>query len=432
MREFFIRTGYLIAVGLFFYATYGFSNWLSAQRINVPEIIFQWEYHIPFMAWTIIPYWSLNVLYALAFYLCRDRIALHQYILQLVAAQIIAVTAFLCFPLQFSWAKPETEGLLGQLFASLAAFDQPYNQAPSLHIILTVIVGAFYWRYLSPIWRLPLLVWLGLIALSILTTYQHHFIDLPTGALVGFLILWALPDDAPPPFSAHFTADKKRRKLAAYYLTGAILSVLIACAKGAWLWALWVSVALLLVAYAYGYAGEKVFQKNREGKLSVAAKVLLLPYLIGVRLNILFWLRAKPKCSAVNEKLYIGSITQTNQFASVVDLCAEYPRAGRASYAAVPMLDLVAPCPLKLATAATEIEHAVQQYPSVLVCCALGYGRSAAAVLTWLVAFGGCSSLEQAIEKLRAVRPQMVLSPAVRTAVESAMTELQKICQKYE
>jgi len=37
------RLGYLIAVGVLFYTTYGFSNWFSAQQGNVAEIVFAWE-----------------------------------------------------------------------------------------------------------------------------------------------------------------------------------------------------------------------------------------------------------------------------------------------------------------------------------------------------------------------------------------------------
>ena len=76
------RLGYLIAVGVLFYATYGFSNWFSAQQENVAEIVFAWEEHIPFLAWTIVPYWSLNAMYALAFFLARDKRELRRYVAQ--------------------------------------------------------------------------------------------------------------------------------------------------------------------------------------------------------------------------------------------------------------------------------------------------------------------------------------------------------------
>jgi membrane-associated phospholipid phosphatase len=36
-------------------------------------------------------------------------------------------------------------------------------------------------------WRFALHVWFALIALSVLTTYQHHVIDIPAGAAVGLL-----------------------------------------------------------------------------------------------------------------------------------------------------------------------------------------------------------------------------------------------------
>ena len=36
--------------------------------------------------------------------------------------------------------------MFGDLFAVLAAFDQPFNQAPSLHIALLVILWALFAR----------------------------------------------------------------------------------------------------------------------------------------------------------------------------------------------------------------------------------------------------------------------------------------------
>lgn len=427
MCKFLTRTWYLALVGVFFYSTYGFSNWFTAQRENVPEIIFSWEYQIPFLAWTIIPYWSLNLLYALAFYLCRTSQELHRYILQLILAQCLAVIGFLCFPLQFSWEKPVTEGVLGQLFSSLAAFDQPYNQAPSLHIILTIVVGAFYWRYLSKKWHLPLLIWLSLIAVSILTTYQHHFIDLPTGALIGYLIIWAFPYESTTPLNVEKKeSNQKRRKLASYYFLAGFIIALFAFLNGAWLWVLWISVALWLVAFAYQYSGVKVFQKNQYGKLSVPAFLLLLPYLIGVRINIGIWLFGKQKAVVVTDNLFIGSITATKKFPVVVDLCAEYPSVNVKKYCAIPMLDLVAPPAPDLVNAAVCIQQSLQQGENVLVCCALGYGRSAAAILVWLVIFGDCKTLEQAIERLRLARPEMVLSEESRLSILSAIEDLQK------
>ncbi|OOF43231.1 phosphatase [Rodentibacter rarus] len=421
MINFKTRLGYLLGVGVIFYVSYGFTNFLTAQRENIPEIIFGWEQHIPFLAWTIVPYWSLNLLYALAFFLCRNDVQLRHYAARLVLAQGIAVLGFLLFPLQISWQKPETTGISGFLFESLAGFDQPYNQAPSLHIILTIVVGAFYWRRF-PKWRLPLYLWFGLIAVSILTTYQHHFLDLPTGALVGFSVLWLLPEyDIHLNFltsSQNLTASHHR--LMIYYGLGAIVCILLAYLGGAWLWMLWGAVALCLVVLAYG-RGEAIFQKQPNGKLSAAAYVLGLPYFFGARLNILYWLWGKAKSAVIFENVSVGSITATKGFDAVLDCCAELscynpPK----SYRQVLMLDLIPPSSTTLCKAAEKLATLQQIHSSVLVCCALGYGRSVAVVLTWLVATHKVANLNQAIMLVKQARPQIVISNVLRQSILQA------------
>ena len=80
----------LILVGILFYTSYGLSNHYAASLDYVPEIAFAWESNIPFWAWTIVPYWSLNLMYATAFFLCRDTHEQNRYVAHLVAAQLIA------------------------------------------------------------------------------------------------------------------------------------------------------------------------------------------------------------------------------------------------------------------------------------------------------------------------------------------------------
>ena len=61
--------------------------------------------------------------------------------------------------------------------------------SPSLHLSLTTILWVKYSAHLSgiPLWLMR--VWLALAGIATLTTYQHHFIDLPTGVLVGLIEL---------------------------------------------------------------------------------------------------------------------------------------------------------------------------------------------------------------------------------------------------
>ena len=438
-------------VGALFYTSYGLSNHYAASLAYVPEVAFAWEYGIPFWAWTIVPYWSLNLMYAAAFFLCRNACEQNRYVARLVLAQIVATICFMLFPLHFGWPKPPTDGLWGWLFDSLVAFDLPYNQAPSLHIALAVIVGAFYWTRFPKI-RLPILLWQSLIALSVLTTYQHHFIDVPTGALLGWLVLWAIPQHGVSPFRRPFgtqgrlntskasfceaktnaagfreakTSPETRSreiKIAMLYLVGAVLSALLSLFGGAWLWMLWVSVSLSVVAFAYLTGNAAVFQKQADGRLSAAATVLLLPYLAGVRLNMAYWLRGKAKTAWVRDDVLIGSILAvSDDCPAILDVCAEYPRPRyHGAYRVLPMLDMVAPSENDLVQAALLLEELRRQHGKVLTCCALGYGRSAAVVLTWLLAFGGCRDLAQATAELKQIRPQMVLPLETARAVEAA------------
>ena len=431
----------LALVGALFYTSYGLSNHYAASLAYVPEIAFAWERGIPFWAWTIVPYWSLNLMYAAAFFLCRDTREQNRYVARLVSAQIIATSCFMLFPLHFGWPKPPTDGLWGWLFDSLVAFDLPYNQAPSLHIALSIIVGAFYWTRFPKI-RLPIFLWQSLIALSVLTTYQHHFIDVPTGALLGWLVLWAIPQHGVSPFRRPFDTQGRLKtseasfceaktspatrsreiKIAMLYLAGAVLSALPSLFGGAWLWMLWVSVSLSVVAFAYLTGNAAVFQKQADGRLSAAATVLLLPYLVGVRLNMVYWLRGKAKTARVRDDVLIGSVSAISDgLPAVLDVCAEYPRPRyRGVYRVLPLLDMVAPSENDLVQAASLLEALRRQHGKVLTCCALGYGRSAAVVFTWLLVYGGCRDLAQATAELKQARPQMVLPPETAKAVEAA------------
>ncbi|HFC8843116.1 TPA: phosphatase PAP2/dual specificity phosphatase family protein [Neisseria oralis] len=431
----------LALIGALFYTSYGLSNHYAASLAYVPEVAFAWERGIPFWAWTIVPYWSLNLMYAAAFFLCRNACEQNRYAARLVSAQIIATTCFMLFPLHFGWPKPPTDGLWGWLFDSLVAFDLPYNQAPSLHIALSIIVGAFYWTRFPKI-RLPILLWQSLIALSVLTTYQHHFIDVPTGALLGWLVLWVIPQHGVSPFRRPFDTQGRLKtseasfreaktspetrsreiKIAMLYLAGAVLSALPSLFGRAWLWTLWVSVSLSVVAFAYLTGNAAVFQKQADGMLSAAATVLLLPYLVGVRLNMAYWLCGKAKTARVRDGVLIGSVSAISDgLPAVLDVCAEYPRPRyRGTYRVLPLLDMVAPSENDLMQAASLLETLRRQRGKVLTCCALGYGRSAAVVLTWLLVYGGCRDLAQATAELKQARPQMVLPPETAKAVEAA------------
>jgi membrane-associated phospholipid phosphatase len=414
---------WLCFLGPFFYITYGAANWLTSLRATVPSIVFGWEHAIPFLGWTIIPYWSINAFYGLSLFVCTTRDELDTHGRRLLTAQIVAVLCFMLFPLRFTFTQPETEGLSGFLFTALTSFDMPFNQAPSLHIALLLILWVLYARHV-PRWALWLLhPWFMLVGLSVLTTYQHHVIDIPTGALLGLFCLWLWPDRGPSPASVFaFTSDPRRRALALRYAAAALLiagAALLAGRAGWWL--LWPSLALAFVAANYAFFGVAGFQKEPDGRMSLAARVLLAPYLAGAWVNSRAWTRNDPAPAIVADGVAIGRMPSRRDaaaFAAVVDLSGELPRPDdHNAWHAFPMLDLVAPPLSTLREAAAAIERA-RANGSVLVCCALGYSRSASAVAAWLLITGRAASVEEAIERVRRVRPRIVLGEDARRAIE--------------
>jgi membrane-associated phospholipid phosphatase len=144
--------------------------------------------------WSIIPYWSIDVFYGLSVFVCRTKDELDIVVRRLLTAQIVAVTCFLLFPLQYAFARPATHGLPHLLFVALTRVDRPFNQAPSLHIALLVILWCLYRKHVPRFARWPLHAWSALIGVSVLTTYQHHFFDVPTGALLGLFCVRLWPE----------------------------------------------------------------------------------------------------------------------------------------------------------------------------------------------------------------------------------------------
>ena len=399
-----------------FYASYGGANWLASRRSDVGHVVLDWERHIPFLAWSILPYWSINAFYAASFFVCRDEVELRIQVRRLLTAQVIAVICFVLFPLRMTFDRPPTDGVPGFLFEVLGGFDKPFNQAPSLHVALSVVLADFYRRHVAPRWRWALHLWFVIVALSVLTTYQHHFIDLPTGALLGVLVVWLLPWSARSPVSRlKFTDIPRRRVLALRYALAAIATATVARVLGSMgYWLLWPAISLGLVAAAYALLGVGAFQKDGEGRCSWAAWLLFLPYRPGAWINARLWTRHDPPAVHVADGVWIGRMPLAHEIAAlptrcVVDLCAELPvPRGLEVVRAHPALDLVPVDRAVLEQAAASIE-ALRRDGQVLVVCALGYGRSAAAIAAWLLLSGRAADAAQAVAMVRAAKPRIVL-----------------------
>ncbi|SDB89808.1 phosphatase PAP2/dual specificity phosphatase family protein [Acinetobacter boissieri] len=422
----------LALLGFIFFTSYGFANWYATTRLNVPEIMFAWEKDIPFVPWTIVPYWSIDLFYALSVLICANVSILSTHIKRLLTAQLICVSCFLIFPLEFTAHRPESHGFFGMMYNALMGFDKPFNQAPSLHIVLLVILWVFYAQRTQHVWRWIVHIWAFLIGVSVLTTWQHHFIDIPTGVVVAALCLWVWPDSEyeKPLKQIQITADKKRTTLATYYFIGSIsLCVFASYFKSFALWLLWPSLSLLMVALIYMCLNASAFQKNSHGRMSVAVLILLTPYLIAAWVNSRLWTRKKPQPSLIiqNEthfpkhiQLYLGRISRfktLQQFDGLLDTCAELPVSVPAmcKYQLTPILDLTTPTLAQLQHGAEALESLVQKLDThkttsnILISCALGYSRSACVLAAWLIYYRHAKTVQDAVNIIKVSRPFVVL-----------------------
>ena len=110
---------WLLFLGPFFFLSYGAANQWAAELEQVGSIRYDWERAIPFVPWTIVPYWSINLLYGLAFLFCRSARAVDRLAWRLLGVQVVSVACFVLFPLRFGGGQPEVIGVFAPLFDAL-------------------------------------------------------------------------------------------------------------------------------------------------------------------------------------------------------------------------------------------------------------------------------------------------------------------------
>lgn len=414
---------WLMLLGPLFFLSYGQVNQFTATRHDVESMVGSWEHSIPFIPWTIVPYWSIDLLYAISLFICTSTEELTRHGCRLFAASLIACVGFLLFPLKFSFIRPQTQGMFGWLFQQLEQFDLPYNQAPSLHIILTWLLWLRFRQHLGKGARLLSGAWFLLIAVSVLTTWQHHFIDVMSGIVVGVLISYAIPAEGrwqwKPP-TAHGL------RLATKYCTGGIAFLLAGLGTAHGFILLWPAAALLMIAASYAGLGVSVFQKNNHGELSLSARGVLFPYLAGAWLSKAWFSRRIPRSSTICNGVVLGRFPdKTLALAAVLDLTAEFHKGSRKAeiWEAYPLMDLVVPGVRDIQQAVIKLRHLQQRHKSVLVCCALGLSRSATVVAAWLLSEGYAGSVSQAVALIKSQRPQVILTPAHLQVLETFSKE---------
>lgn len=204
--------------------------------------------------------------------------------------------------------------------------------------------------------------------------------------------------------------------------------------------AAWPGASFILVGWAYGSLGPRVFGKRADGRMSPARVLPLLPYvaLAWVSWAVVRLVTSEPACSQVAPGLWVSRRPVARELppgvAIVVDLTCELwePRSVRRAfpYTCEPMLDERF-CPPD--RAADLIRRLAPMAGPVVIHCAQGHGRSAALAAAVMVARGSAADLDDARRQVAAVRPRIRIRPFQLDAAQQALALLgPSIAQPYQ
>ena len=427
------RLLWLLFLAPFFFLTYGVANQIASLHSSLPSIMFNWEQAIPFIPEMIVPYMSVDLLFGFSFLLVKNRDEIQRHSLRLGFTIALSVLLFLLFPLVCSLEKPIVEGWTKAIFVGLSA-DLPYNQLPSLHVSLSMVVGYIYFIHLKGFWRWFSVFWFVLIVLSTLYVYQHHFIDLPTGFIVGLLAFYVVPVRGKSWIKLNFVSPKHLH-IAFRYLIGSIIFTVLAFKFSGFAWLSgWVAISFLFVASLY-VLGHNPLTLKKEGQILWPSWLLFWPYLIGNHLSWKIWKKKVPTMVEITDGVWIGrslhsedeTLIRHEQIKTIIDLAPEvndHLPAG-INYIYEPLLDLAIPNPDILQQLCETISTAKQQ-GNIYIHCKFGLSRSVLVACAWLIKSRGHTT-QQAWEIISTAQPLRVDRPYMHIALALFEAQLSDI-----
>jgi hypothetical protein len=153
-----------------------------------------WDRHIPFIpAWVwiyLVPYVIGPPIVGLL-----SRATFRWFVVRGLLLVFLSLAVFAVYPTRtVRPPRPEASAdWTTQFYRSMVEIDEPpANAAPSLHVSLTCLLA---WALLRdfPRWWLATVVGVSLVWLATLLTWQHHLIDVATGALLASLLTLPWP-----------------------------------------------------------------------------------------------------------------------------------------------------------------------------------------------------------------------------------------------
>ena len=108
---------WILIAGPSFFLFYGQANQYAASLPAelVGNLAFAWEREwIPFLPWTIVPYWSIDLMYGVSILLCTSKVEIRRQAGRLILATALSSICFALWPL-----RPQTARALQRQARSL-------------------------------------------------------------------------------------------------------------------------------------------------------------------------------------------------------------------------------------------------------------------------------------------------------------------------
>lgn len=405
------RIVWTIYLGVVFFLLYGSSNNFASLTGPHDSYFMNWETSIPFIEVFIIPYMSSDVMFCVALLLTQTRFQLRVLSLRIFTVVVLSTLIFVLFPLQFSFEKPEIE-TFNILFKMLEA-DLSFNQLPSLHISLSIILWfSMKETVKNDLIKILLLIWFILIGISTLVVYQHHFIDLPTGIIMGLFIVYLIPSNKENKWNNSFTTPRSI-KMGLIYLIVSVISVIIAFNIEEILFKclftyLFLSYFLLSSIYSFGWI---FLLTNKNNKSNVFQLVIFFPYFI---VSYLTWYYYKNKLSLyskVNDNFYIGRQPSKEELkelkelgvTKVINLASDQQYHLKLKNTInFSCLDMTIQSTKKLNLILEEINESLKNNEKVFLHCTLGMSRTIIVLSSYLIKNNvKLKDLEKRIDEIR-------------------------------
>ncbi|WP_104385254.1 phosphatase PAP2 family protein [Sphingobacterium sp. HMA12] len=438
---------------LLFQLTYPFTAAYVASIAAVPSFVFDFEQHIPFIPWMILPYMSSGLFFCLVPFYCGQKKELLCYAKRFTFVTLIAALCFLLFPLRFSFDRPQVENPLFTIFFSfLKEYDSPFNQAPSLHVAYAYLFwSVLRWKFNG--WKKIILgIWLLLMGLGTLTVYQHHTIDLLTACLLvqaSFILFPNAIEQSAQGVAIGQSRERNEEKAEksgidtqnldscrpvvrnqqlanSYYLIGWIFTLLALLCEGYVLPLIvfaWVAFVCFAVGYSYLHNNTR-FLKDHQGRIPLIKKVFYAPYQFAYWLMWRFFRKKNnPPLVELLPRCYVGPRLNASEFVAlgldrnlvVFDLAAELEDVkllgAMEKYYSFPLLDIAE---FDVHDAHVIIDAMVSAYralgvhENMIIHCTMGYSRSmifAILMMRELLSL----DLNKAIDQLKLANGHMVL-----------------------